>query len=68
MSEVRQEVKMYIVNKTCNECHKGIMNQIKINIIEDAITYIHKCNNCGVEEILHQGYPRIEYENINKEE
>jgi len=68
MCEIKQEVKTYIINKTCDKCNNGIMKQIKVNIIEEPITYTHKCNNCGHKDILNQSYPRIEYKYTNKEE
>lgn len=68
MSEVRQEVKTFVVNKTCDKCNKGIMKQIKVNVIQEPITYTHRCSNCENEEILDQSYPRFEYEYITDKE
>ena len=65
MSEIRKEVKVFIVNKVCDECTEGIMIKTGVNILTEPIQIKHTCNQCGHEETYFEQYPKMEYEYID---
>jgi hypothetical protein len=61
--ELKQEVKSYKIEYTCDECKAGTMKFTGLTLTSNPPQYEHQCTNCGV--IIHfRGitYPRIVYE------
>ncbi len=63
MTEVKKEVKVFVINKLCDQCKAGHM--IVVHTLGtwpfDRQTYLHRCENCTIEAFYTCTYPRIEY-------
>ncbi len=69
MNERETEVKTFIVDKICNECGIGKMQQEGDSYLAtNPPQYPHKCDHCGhCKNIFSQPYPRIVYKKVENE-
>lgn len=58
----KQEVKTYIVNKTCDQCNDGnLIWHHREGMFAPKITNVHKCEKCGATVKLESYYPQTVY-------
>lgn len=50
MSEIKQEVRTFVVNYKCDTCKEGYMFPTGIALMSNPAQYPHKCNFCGIEK------------------
>lgn len=61
MSEVRSEVKTYLISYACDECGKGFMKPGPDPEIHRG-EVLHRCDECHQEEYFDTIYPETVYE------
>jgi predicted nucleotidyltransferase len=71
MSELKNEVKIYIMEYTCDECEKKpnpgcILKKVKSNELYFTYPsyYKYECPNCKKEFPLNEIYPYLKHEKI----
>ena len=63
MREEGRRLETYVVEAFCDKCN-GPLNFTGRTLLSNPEQYVHKCDNCGVEENLPYIFPRIEYREI----
>ncbi len=57
MAEIKQEVRLYLVDCACDECHEGKMRSTGTCYTTNPPLYPHSCNKCGHVEMYDKIYP-----------
>jgi ribosomal protein L37E len=69
MSEIRLEVKNYVVDMLCDRCGEGYMRpEGNIVLTTYPLQYPHKCNRCGYTRSFIKKYPYLNNEYWKEEE
>lgn len=61
MSEIRERLYPFRVDKSCEVCGEGRMRSTGMMLTIDPPLYPHVCNRCGDGEEFRSVYPTIEY-------
>lgn len=64
MSEIKTEMKTFLVDMICKECNFGRMRpkEIHFAIFPEPKEFLHKCDRCEHEETYLKKYPSTELE------
>ena len=60
MSEIKTEMKTFLVDMVCKECNWGRMRPTGIAFMIDPPKYHHKCDRCSHSETYDVRYPNTE--------
>jgi hypothetical protein len=72
MGEVKIEVKQFVIEYECDECHKGALRPAREKPLQglngEGMSFPYVCPICGAKKLLQAKYPAVVIEPVGKPE
>jgi len=64
MTEEKHEVKVFVIDKRCDQCQNGYLQYTSMNKCKDGYVFVHHCDFCNDRKVFKEKFPLIRYEQI----